>query len=260
MASHGLSSTISPGYGARVHTDLPPLPSTLAGALGRPLWTELRAPGEAAALARTTVPLADGGGRRVVLVTGYMAGPATARVLRRWLERANYEVTIAGVGRNAASSSAATDKIFESLRAGSGPSILIGHSRGGQQSRVAAARHPELVSQLITLGSPVRHHLPRSLPLRASVEAIRLAAKLPFGPEDDPERDAQYESDLFSPFPTEVPWASIYSKLDGVVEWQACLDPGATPVEVDTSHGGLLASISSYRAIAGVLAERVAAT
>ena len=99
----------------------------------------------------------------------------------------------------------------------------------------------------------MRAHLPRSGPLRASVEALRLLALLPIGPDADSEADADYERDLAAPFVVDVPWTTIWSKVDGVIEWQACLDQAATSIEVECSHVGLLASVPSFRAIASAL-------
>lgn len=233
--------------------ELPPLPSTLSAVFGRPFWHEGRAPLEFARLRRTNVPLSSGNGRRVVVVTGYLAGPNVAKPLARWLGRADFDVDIADVGRNASTSSTAVEQIGAALQRGDRPSIVIGHSRGGQQSRVATQRHPDLVTRLITLGAPVRAHLPRSGPLRASVEAMRLLALLPIGPDADPGADAEYERDLAAPFGVDVPWTTIWSKVDGVIEWQACLDRAAESIEVESSHVGLLASVPSFRAIASVL-------
>lgn len=199
------------------------------------------------------VPLGAAAGRRVVLVPGYLAGERSLEPLADWLASAGFMVVRAQVGRNMVTSTAAAEQIAAALHPGDGPSILIGHSRGGQQCRVAAYRNPELVSHLITLGAPVRAHYPRAAFLRASVEGLRLFSQLPFGPDDDPEGEAQYERDLFAPFPDAVPWTSIWSKRDGVVEWQACLDVGAESVEVACSHSGLIASVPSFRAIAQVL-------
>lgn len=233
---------------------IPPIPSRLSGAIGRPFWYEGRAPAERSNLAGTHVPLADGDGRRLVVVTGYLAGSRSTVPLVRWLRRAGYNVVMADVGRNMSTSAAAADRIGEALKAGGGErSILIGHSRGGQQSRVAAVRHPELVSQLITLGAPVRAHYPRSALLRSSVEALRLLSRLPIGPDDDPVGEAAYERDLFAPFDVPVSWTSIWSKTDGVVEWELCLDPAAKSIEVRCSHLGLIASVPSFGAIATVL-------
>jgi len=234
--------------------ELPPMPSTLSAVLGRPFWNEGRAPLEFARLRRTTIPLPPGDGRRVVVATGYLAGPGTARPLATWLGNAGYRVDVADVGRNTSTSTDAVDRIVAALEAGDGePAVLIGHSRGGQQSRVATQRVPDLVAGLITLGAPVRAHLPRSGPLRASVEAIRLLTLLPIGPDGDLDADADYEHDLAAPFGVDVPWTSIWSRVDGVIEWQACVDAAAESIEVETSHVGLMASVPSFHAIATVL-------
>jgi pimeloyl-ACP methyl ester carboxylesterase len=235
---------------------LPPVPSALSGAVGRPFWNEARAGAERARLARSPVALAPGDGRNVVLVTGYLAPPRSAETLAGWLRGAGYRVRIADMARNLWSSSAAVERIATTLREhGPEPSALIGHSRGGQQCRVAAQRHPELVGNLITLGSPVRAHLPRQILLRTAVEATRLAARLPVGPSGDVAADADYERQLLGPYDVDVPWTAIWSKSDGVVEWQLCMDEAATSVEVDCSHTGLTASVPSFTAIAAALAR-----
>ncbi len=53
---------------------LPAVPSAFVGAFGGRWWNEGRAPLERLQLAATRIPLADGGGRRVVLVNGYLDG------------------------------------------------------------------------------------------------------------------------------------------------------------------------------------------
>jgi hypothetical protein len=39
--------------------------------------------------------------------------------------------------------------------------------------------------------------------------------------------------------PPGVSFTAIYSKRDGIVDWRACVDPLAVPVEVTASHAGL---------------------
>ncbi|MEZ5227967.1 MAG: hypothetical protein R2710_15235 [Acidimicrobiales bacterium] len=50
-----------------------------------------------------------------------------------------------------------------------------------------------------------------------------------------------------------MPWTTIYSRTDGVVEWQATLDPAAQAIEVDATHLGLTASVASFEAMARAL-------
>lgn len=234
---------------------LPPVPPALVGALGRPFWNEARAPFERRALAQNPVRLASGAGRRVVIATGYLAPPSSAGALATWLREADYRVEIADMARNRSTSTAAVHRIEHALDADPEPAILIGHSRGGQQCRVATQRNPERVERLITLGSPVRAHLPRQAFLRASVEGLRLLSRLPIGPTEDLEADRAYERDLYGPFGVNVPWTSIWSRVDGVVEWQTCLDDAAHSVEVRCSHLGLTSSVASFEAIADAVAD-----
>ena len=234
---------------------LPALPPAIVGAFGNPWWNEGRAPFERLQLARNPVPLTPGHGRRVVLVTGFLAGPNSYKPLVDWLHSAGYKVDVAALRGNVGASHTGVERIEQTLNSDPSASILIGHSRGGQLARVAASRNPNLVDQLITLGAPVRAHLPRNAPLRLTVEALRLVYSLPIGPNLDLQANALYEQDLYAPFDVHVPWTSIWSKIDGVVEWQACLDKRACSIEVRVSHTGLIASVASFRAIASALED-----
>ena len=55
------------------------------------------------------------------------------------------------------------------------------------------------------------------------------------------------------PWPADLPYVSIYSRRDGIVDWRACLDPAAEHVEVDASHCGMAAHGGTYEAIAAAL-------
>ncbi len=229
--------------------------------VGPAVWREFRHPLERQAFERdrqrldTLLP--PGAGRPVVLVPGYLAGDSSMREVDRWLVRGGYDVSFAGVGRNMNVSSWAADRIVEAIVAVNESTeqrvIVIGHSRGGQQARVAVARRIDRVDRLITLGAPVRHHLPRSFPLRGSIEGLRLLSRSPFGPTYDDDADVGYERELLEPFPADLSWTTIYSRTDGVVEWQATLDPHASPIEVDTTHVGLTASVAAFEALARAL-------
>jgi len=41
------------------------------------------------------------------------------------------------------------------------------------------------------------------------------------------------------PLRADVAMTNVYSRRDGIVDWRACLDPAAEPVEVSTSHIGM---------------------
>jgi hypothetical protein len=66
--------------------------------------------------------------------------------------------------------------------------------------------------------------------------------------------------DLIAPFPTQVPFVSIYSRDDRIVDWRSCLDPDARHREVRTTHGGLLCSTAALTVVAEELHRVLEAT
>jgi len=196
----------------------------------------------------------------VLLVPGFMAGDGTLALMRRSLRAhgvRTYRSTIhANVGctLNAA---ALLEQRLETIAQRRGSKVrIVGHSLGGMLGRGVAARRPDLVSGLVTLGSPVlapgAHHLSLSLSVGMLVRLSR--AGLPGLMAEDcvggscarqsfEEAHAALEADL--------PFTAIYSRRDGIVDWRACLDPLARPVEVAASHVGMAVD---PRVIAQVLA------
>jgi pimeloyl-ACP methyl ester carboxylesterase len=222
-------------------------------AFGRPTWREWRRRSEAATLRSTSVPLEATPIRRVVVAPGFGGSPTRVAPLVDWLAAAGHVVQVADLDGNHRSSTWAVGRITEALETDDEPAVLIGHSRGGQQCRVAAQRTPHLVEHLITLGAPVRAHLPKHFILRAAVESLRFAAMLGARGGYDRQADREYEATLFAPFMADVPWTAIHSRSDGFVAWQACMDAAATDIEVDCSHRGLIASVPAFTAIAATM-------
>lgn len=121
---------------------------------------------------------------------------------------------------------------------------LIGWSLGGVYAREMARRAPELVRQVITLGSPFANEPKAS-------NAWRLYEFLSGRNVDDwPERERMR-------LPPPVPSTAIYSRTDGIVAWQGCREPdGETTqnIEVEGSHCGLGHNPAVLYAIADRLA------
>ena len=231
-----------------------PLPPPFVEAFGRPTWREVRAIEEARLVAAEPPYLVDGQGAAVVIAPGFGGSTGSMSTLADWLAASNWEVSVADLDRNARDSTRAATAITAELERREG-ATLIGHSRGGQQSRVVAVRRPELVDRLITLGAPIRSHAPRHFALRATVETLRVVGRTGLLGTYDRDDERAYEADLFTPFVVDVDWTTIWSKSDGFVAWQACADPAATAMEVNCSHRGLVASVAAFRAIAEVLAR-----
>lgn len=207
--------------------------------------------------------LPRGDGEPVLLIPGFLAGDQSLSVMARWLRRLGYRPRRAGISFNVACSDIAVDRLEKVLARAhqlSGRKVaLVGHSRGGHFARALAVRHPERVSQVVSLGSGLDEPFDISEPTRLMVEGVRR-----MGARRDPERAAlgcfthaclcRYAENYRSPFPEAVPLTSIYSKGDGVVRWRACVLPYARNVEVTGSHVGLAFNRHAYREIARTLA------
>jgi hypothetical protein len=66
---------------------------------------------------------------------------------------------------------------------------------------------------------------------------------------------ADFRRDLQAPLPAAVRAVSIYSRSDGIVSWEACLDPSAEHVEVESSHTGMSVNPAVYRVLGRLLDE-----
>jgi pimeloyl-ACP methyl ester carboxylesterase len=229
-----------------------------------PLWNEGLAGLEAAALLRSEVWLhsgVDGGGRAVLLVPGFLAGDRTLALLTAWLRRAGYRTRSAGLRLNVDCAGETLRRLetrMEDLVARRGPAVVIGQSRGGSMARSLAALRPDLVAGLITLGAPSADPLAVNPLTLLGVRAVSWlgALRVPGTLSRrclDGDCCADFRAGLQADWPAHIPYVSLYSRRDGIVDWRACLDPGADNVEVDASHCGMAAHDGTYRAIAAAL-------
>jgi len=232
-----------------------------------PLWNESRMGFEAAGLLRSETwreaGALDGAGRGVLLVPGFMAGDRTLGLMTHWLRRAGYRTRSAGTRSNidcAGATLGVLEQRLEGLieRSGLSTAVVIGQSRGGNMARALAARRPELVAGLITLGSPHLDPLAVHPLTLLSVRAVGALGTLGFpGLLSrrclDGDCCADFREGVAVDWPADLPFVSVYSRRDGVVDWRACLEPGAQHVEVDSSHCGMAAHEGTYEAIAEAL-------
>ena len=58
------------------------------------------------------------------------------------------------------------------------------------------------------------------------------------------------------PLADDVAFTAIYSRRDGIVDWRACIDPQATPVEVTASHLGMAFDPRVIDLVSAALAAR----
>src|SRR3954466_14827537 len=144
-----------------------------------PLWRESRIGLEAAALRRSPVygglGVPSGERRPVLLIPGFMAGDLSLGTMANWRRRAGYCTHRTGIRANFDCSEEACRRLearLEHMAERHGERVIvIGQSRGGIFARALAAKRPELVSGIVTLGSPTR-----------SMLAVHPAAPAPGGP------------------------------------------------------------------------------
>ena len=107
-------------------------------------------------LARDFAPRCDR--RPVMLVPGFLSSPQSMYVLAETLRRTGYAVSDWGLGRNLGARVDTLDRLAERVereRTRYGRAVtLIGWSLGGVFARELAKLHPELVAEVLTLGSP----------------------------------------------------------------------------------------------------------
>jgi triacylglycerol lipase len=222
-----------------------------------PMWLEGRIYLEYIRLIRDPVfrgvEVPPGLGRPVILIPGFLAGDWTLRTPFHWLQRVGYNAQLAGVSFNVMYSEVMLKPILDSLqqlkRRTGARVTLVGHSRGGVLAKVVAHRKPELVEQVITLGSPITNPFDVHPLTMAGVRAAHLYNVFRYGHPASVER--RFLRDLAAP--PRVPTTSIYSRTDGVVNWKACLRPDVNAIEVQGSHVGLALNPDVYRILAYLL-------
>ena len=195
-----------------------------------------------------------GDGHPVLVLPGFTTTDLSTTVLRRYLTRLGYDAHAWELGRNLGPKAIGQqgEKLIarlEDIYAATGKKVsLVGWSLGGIIARQLSRRRPDLVRQIITLGSPFAGD-PRATNVWRLYEFMS-GQKL-----KDPDTEAQLrESHDIPP----VPSTAIYSKADGIVAWQNCLEPASATtdnIEVPGSHCGLGVNPVVLFAVADRLAQ-----
>ena len=201
-------------------------------------------------------------GDPVLLVPGFLAGDGSLLLMSRSLRREGLRTYRSAIRVNVGCTLAAAAQLEQRLeevsqRRGSRVQI-VGHSLGGMLARGVAARRPDLVSGIVTMGSPMLAPGAHHASLACSVDLlVRLhrAGLRGLMAEDCVAGHCARESfdQARAELPAEVAFTAIYSKRDGIVDWRACIDPVAQAVEVDSSHVGMAFDPQVIRAVARAL-------
>jgi pimeloyl-ACP methyl ester carboxylesterase len=193
--------------------------------------------------------LAPGGdGHAVLVLPGFGASDFSTGPLRTFLRRCGYRAHGWRLGANLGPRAGVEENMHKRLewlseQYGSKVSV-IGWSLGGVFARELARQSPDLVRCVITMGSPFAGE-PKAN------HGWRFYEKLSGRKADDwPNRELMK-------LPPPVPSTAIYSRTDGVVAWQGCLEkvgPTSENIEVQSSHCGL----GHHPAVLYAIADRLA--
>jgi pimeloyl-ACP methyl ester carboxylesterase len=174
------------------------------------------------------------GARAVLVLPGFGAGDASTWLLRRYLAWLGHDVRGWGLGTNDGDVPRLLARVLglvaDLAASHGGPIDLVGWSLGGYVAREAARDRPDLVRRVVTMGSPVvggpkytavgRRYLAAGYDLDAIEAAVEARGAVPI----------------------RVPITAIFSRADGIVAWEACIDrrsPDVEHVEVAATHLGL---------------------
>jgi pimeloyl-ACP methyl ester carboxylesterase len=193
-----------------------------------------------------------GDGHPVLILPGLLASDSSTKPLRKFInDKGNYAYPWE-LGRNLGQLEylELLEDQIRKLKVKHGKKVsLIGWSLGGLFSRALANRMPENIRQVITLGSPF-------MGIRGESNAD-LAYEFASGQKRGDVSEKIIH--LIEKTPP-VPFTAIYSKSDGIVCWQHCMDQtdrdDVQNIEVVGSHLGL----GHNPAVLVVVADRLAQT
>lgn len=210
---------------------------------------------------------ASGDGHPVLVVPGFGGGDGSTLFLRKWLTTQNFNAKAWDCGRNIAGErlgsiadalafrqqmTAKLQARVEEIYAEHGRKLsLVGWSLGGLYVAQVAQQSPELIRQVITLGTP--HGDPRG------TAAWSLLQRVYRGKMTDPDLElglAAWRTGDTSP--RAVPTTIIYSESDGLVHPREARLPeaaGANHIQISASHCGLTINPRIYWLIANRLAQ-----
>lgn len=164
-----------------------------------------------------SAPRGDGHG--VLVLPGLLASDISTALLRQYLRWLGYDVRGWQLGRNVGPTEAVLDELPRELAALASrtgrPVSVIGWSLGGIYARELARQNPELVRRVMTLGSPFALADPRQSRAHGAYQrhSYQHAASARI-----PAREQRAQ-------PISVPSTAVYSRLDGIVSWQTCVEP-----------------------------------
>ena len=209
------------------------------------------------------IPHGDGSG--VVLIPGFLANDIYLMEMYAWLKRIGYQPYYSGIGINADCPnlliSRRLSETIDQARRETGARIhLIGHSLGGIIARSVAGSRAEEIQSVTTLAAPFRGTAmhPRIMQL---VDLVRRQILDQHEKKVMPECytarcTCSFLDHLHKELPSSVAETAIYTRTDGLVDWNYCMTGSAAhDFEVAGTHLGLAFNPAVYRIVAHRLSD-----
>lgn len=217
------------------------------------LATEARAGWDLTRLVFATPSLLQqpkGSGRTVMTVPGFGTNDLVLAPLQSYLRYLDHRPVGWGLGVNTGDDVPAWverlgERVLEVFDEVGRPIDLVGWSLGGYLAREVARDHPHAVRRIVTLGSPI---------IGGPKYTVTADLYRQRGVDVDEIEQAILERDEV---PLRTPVTALYSKNDGVVAWEACIDrvnPTTTNIEVECAHIGFGVDPMSWKLTAQTLA------
>jgi len=202
----------------------------------------------------------NGDGKTVMMIPGFMAGDVSLRPLASFCGWLGHRTEFGGIWQNARCPRATIEQLTSRLREISdregSPVVVVGQSLGGVYARELAWRDPERIERVITLGSPI--NAPRESCHRAVRVVADSMAMLRGRREGCLTESCSCGLELARRRTQTVPVTVVYSRTDGIVHWESCIDRSGSAMiehtEVMGSHVGMAISPDVFRIIADRLA------
>ena len=187
------------------------------------------------------------------MLPGFLGADDSTLALRRFLTRLGYPAQPWLLSRNNGRPELIdrfARRLYRLHKVYDKPITLIGQSLGGVFARELAHEFPDAVRSVITLGSP--------FDAQGSEDTNPMVARMFRSMSGlTVEEMRELESEDRARGPLSQPATYIYSRSDGVVSWQACIEeesPLSESIEIVSSHTGM----AMHPAVLHIVADRLA--
>ncbi len=192
----------------------------------------------------------SGDGHPVLFLPGFLASDKSTIPLRKFIYNLGYQVYGWESGRNLAdvkNLDLLIEKTKKLHKKHDKKVSIVGWSLGGVFARQIAKAKPQLVRQVITMGSPFKGITKPN------------NAKWMYDILTNGEGTASIDPDLIAdlPMPAPVPTTAIYSKEDGIVPWQVCMEQIETKIHQNIQVRGSHLGMGVNPSILWIIADRL---